>query len=319
MITLLKLTSIQAPNQDFIMAGIADYLGRHLGVATKFIEHPPWPARERLLLQGKVQIGWICGLPYVRQVAHQPAPFELLVAPVMRAPRYHMRPIYYSDVIVHRASRFGSFEDLRGATWAYNEPHSHSGYNLTCYHLTTLGETGAFFRVVVAAGSHQAAIEMVLKRRIEASAIDSTVLELELLHRPEIGQDIRIAATLGPRPIPPLVIARQFPMDLREQIQTLLLEMHTDQNGQDNDGQPKAAQYRIEEVERVHEAELQRPHPTEPAEIEQDALQLAIRLPADLAQQRRALRPDKHVVVKGSLPAWPQLEPVGVQRDREGR
>lgn len=39
-------------------------------------------------------------------------------------------------------------------------------------------------------------------------------------------------ATLGPSPIPPLVITRQVPQDLREQIQTFLLEMHTEQAGQ---------------------------------------------------------------------------------------
>ena len=229
---MLKLTSIQAPNQDFIIAGMADYLGKRLAMDTKFIQHRPWQTREQLLIQGQIQIGWVCGLLYVRHTAHQPAPFELLVAPVMRAPRYQGRPIYFSDVIVHRTSKFERFTDLRGASWAFNEPQSHSGYNLTRYHLATLGETGAFFRSVMAAGSHQAALELVRQRHIEASAIDSTVLELELMRRPEIGQDIRIVATLGPSPIPPLVITRQVPPDLREQIQTFLLEMHTKQAGQ---------------------------------------------------------------------------------------
>jgi phosphonate transport system substrate-binding protein len=230
---LLKLTSVQAPNQDFIMAGIADYLGQRLDVSVSFIQDPPWPEREQLLINGEIQIGWICGWPYVREVTHHPAPFELLVAPVMQAPRYKMRPIYYSDVIVHRASGFHRFDDLRNATWAYNEPQSHSGYNLTRYHLSSIAETGGFFRSVVAAGSHQAALEMVLQRRIDASAIDSTVLELEYLNRPSIRQEIRIVEILGPSPIPPLVITCQFPADLQEQIKALLLEMHTDRTGRE--------------------------------------------------------------------------------------
>lgn len=229
---MLKLTSIQAPNQDFIIAGLADYLGKQLGIETAFIHQPPWQIREQLLRQGQIQIGWVCGLPYVNHTAHQPAPFELLVAPVMQAPRYQQRPIYFSDVIVHRSSIFKDFADLRGASWAFNEPGSHSGYNLTRYHLATLGETSAYFRSIVAAGSHQAAIELVQQRQIDASAIDSTVLELELLSHPEIGQDIRIVATLGPSPIPPFVISPQVPRDLREQIRTSLLEMHTEDVGQ---------------------------------------------------------------------------------------
>ena len=228
---MLTLTSIQAPNQDFIIAGIAGYLGQRLSMAVEFIHHPPWQTREQLLLQGHIHIGWICGLKYVQQTVHQPVPFELLVAPVMQAPRYQLRPVYFSDVIVQRASKFERFADLRGASWAFNEPGSHSGYNLTRCHLATIGETGAFFRSVIAAGAHQAAIEMVRQGRIDASAIDSTVLELELIRRPEIGQDIRIVETLGPSPIPPLVITRQLPPDLRERIRTVLLEMHTVQAG----------------------------------------------------------------------------------------
>lgn len=228
---LLKLTSIQAPNQDFIVAGVADYLEHHLKVPARFVRDLPWPEREQLLLVGEIQIGWICGYPYVREVVQDPSPFELLVAPVMMAPRYEMRPIYFSDVIVHRASGFHRFEDLRGASWAYNEPGSHSGYHLTRYHLASIGETGEFFREVVAAGSHQAALEMILQRRVEASAIDSTVLEIELVNRPRIGEEIRIVETLGPSPIPPFVIGRQTPTKLREQIRTLLLEMHHDRAG----------------------------------------------------------------------------------------
>ena len=85
-----------------------------------------------------------------------------------------------------------------------------------------------FFRSIVAAGSHQNAIELVRKQSVDASAIDSTVLEIEILHRPEIRQDIRIIATLGPSPIPPLVISKQVDSGLQEQLQTALLEMHTD-------------------------------------------------------------------------------------------
>jgi phosphonate transport system substrate-binding protein len=134
-------------------------------------------------------------------------------------------------VIVHQESRFKAFADLRGATWAYNEPHSHSGYNLTRYYLATLGETGGYFGAVVEAGVHQAALEMVLDGRVDASAIDSTVLEMETALRPEIKGQIRVVATLGPSPIPPLVISRSLPPELRQAIRTVLLQMHTVEEG----------------------------------------------------------------------------------------
>ena len=102
---------------------------------------------------------------------------------------------------------------------------------MTRYHLATVGETGRFFGTVTEAGSHQAAIDMVLHRRITASAIDSTVLELEILRRPGLMSELRIIDTFGPSPIPPLVISKHVPQHLRIDIRRALLEMHHDPEG----------------------------------------------------------------------------------------
>jgi phosphonate transport system substrate-binding protein len=229
---MLRLTSIQAPNQDFIIAAIAAYLEARLGLAVAAVLDVPWQERERLLDAGEVQIGWICGLPYVRKASKQPLRFELLAAPVMRGERYLRRPIYFSDVVVRSSSHFHSFADLRGASWAYNEPGSHSGYSLTRYHLAMLQEKEAYFSSVVAAGSHQAALALVLQGRIDASAIDSTVLEQAIRDQPAIGRQIRIVETFGPSPIPPLVIGRAVPSDLAKKIRELVLTMQHDPTGQ---------------------------------------------------------------------------------------
>jgi phosphonate transport system substrate-binding protein len=230
---MISITSIQAPNQDFIIAGIADYLGKQSGIDAEVVLGIPWQERERLLDAGKIQIGWICGLPYVRKVALFPNRFELLAAPVMQAARYQMKPIYYSDVIVHQSSSFTSFADLRGVSWAYNEPRSHSGCSLTRYHLSTLDENKTFFSSIVEAGSHQKALDLILRKEVDASAIDSTVLEQEIVNRPEIRGQIRIVEILGPSPIPPLVIARQVPLELKRKLRALLLGMHADRTGRD--------------------------------------------------------------------------------------
>jgi phosphonate transport system substrate-binding protein len=228
----LKITSIQAQNADFICHMISRYLGKRLGIPTEFIIDIPWPEREQLLDAGQIQIGWMCGLPYVWKADQDDPHIELLVAPVMQHPRYQNRPIYFSDVIVHRDSDFSTFADLRGMSWSYNEPHSHSGYNVTRYHLATLGERSGYFGQVIEAGSHQTSLQMILDRRVDASAIDSTVLETELQLRPEIGAQIRIIAALGPSPIPPWVILKSVSQDWRMAIREIFLQMHQDPEGQ---------------------------------------------------------------------------------------
>ena len=72
---------------------------------------------------------------------------------------------------------------------------------------------------------------MILSHQIDASAIDSTVLELQLERYPEIRSDIRIIETLGPSPIPPWVILKSVPQDLRAALRELLLKMHKDPQG----------------------------------------------------------------------------------------
>ena len=149
----------------------------------------------------------------------------------MQGARYQDRPIYFSDVVVHRDSPYHSFADLRGAAWAYNERGSHSGYNVVRYHLATLGVKQAYFGRVIESGAHQASLRMILDRQVDASAIDSTVLELELERQPEIQNDIRIIETLGPSPIPPWLILKTVPQPLRDQLRRVILNMRTDPRG----------------------------------------------------------------------------------------
>lgn len=212
-----------------------------------------------MLDSGQVDIGWICGLPYVEKIDQTGVQIELLAAPVMRHARYKDKPIYFSDVIVRRESSFRSFEDLRGGRWAYNEPHSQSGYNLTRYMLAQMGEFEGYFGVVTEAGSHQAALQLLLEGNIDGTSIDSTVLEIELEHRPEISEHIRTIAIWGPSPIPPWVIHKQVPSKMRARVRSALLEMDSDVAGKAvlaNLGMKRFARVRDEDYNSIREMKL---------------------------------------------------------------
>jgi phosphonate transport system substrate-binding protein len=210
---------------------IASYLADKLALPVAFVNVEPWQARERLLDTGQIQVGWICGYPYIRKVDWEQQPLDLLAAPVMAHPRYGGRPIYFSDVVVHRESAFCTFTDLRGANWAYNEPGSQSGYNVVRHHLACLGEDFSYFGRMVESGAHLRSLQMILNREVNASAIDSTVLEAALHRSPSIGEEIRIIESIGPNPIPPWVIRREVDPSLRDYLRSLLLTMHEDPAG----------------------------------------------------------------------------------------
>lgn len=175
-------------------------------------------------------LSFICGLPYVLRTAprREPSPIEAIAAPVLQGARYENRPIYFSDVIVYRNGPFQAFADLRGCSWAYNEPESQSGYGITRYWLVKQGETNGYFDKVIEAGFHQVAIRMVCKGRVDAAAIDSQVLAVELRDHPHLAEQLRVIDNLGPSTIQPLAANTRLPASLKQDIQGVLAEMHHD-------------------------------------------------------------------------------------------
>jgi phosphonate transport system substrate-binding protein len=224
-------TTIQAPIQDFIIEDLARYLALRLGIPSQFVIEVSWQERERRIDSGEIDVAWICGLPYVIKADRGEPDIELLAAPVMAGERYQDQPIYYSDVIVRTERHFQSFIDLCGTTWAYNEPGSQSGYNITRYHLAKIDAPDPFFDRVIEAGSHEHCIQLILDGDADAAAIDSTVLDLAREQEGHIHDHLRIVATLGPSPIPPLIISKYVNPELREAIRALILEMHEDPDG----------------------------------------------------------------------------------------
>lgn len=229
----LRIATLQAPNQEAIVEQISRYLENELKLPTHFAGGVPWQESERRFDGGEIELVWLCGLPYIQKVDEANLEIELLAAPVMRNDRYQNKPIYFSDVIVKVDSRFRQFRELRGARWTYNEPNSHSGYNLTRYYLAKLGETGRFFGEVTEAGSHENAIVLVLNGSVDGSAIDSTVLEIELARNPGLAEKIRVIDTFGPSPIPPWVIHKSVPVELRKSIRGAMMAMHENPAGKD--------------------------------------------------------------------------------------
>jgi ABC-type phosphate/phosphonate transport system substrate-binding protein len=228
---VLRLASFLADSARPIYERIARYLAGRLDVPVELLVGVPWEERHRRLDAGDIDVAFICGLPYSQKHDRPDRPIELLCAPVMAAPRYGGRPVYFTDVVVRRDDAARTFADLRGRVWAYNAEGSHSGYNVVRHHLLALGETGGYFGRVVASGSHQNSIRMVLDREIDASGIDSTVLEREMARQPELEAALRTIATIGPSPIPPVVVASGLDSALKTRLGELFLGMSAEPAG----------------------------------------------------------------------------------------
>jgi phosphonate transport system substrate-binding protein len=203
---------------------LADRIGDRLGRPVELVVGRSFGQFER----GGADLGVICGLPYVWLADQHPAPVEPLAAPVLAGTRYGGRPIYYSDVIVRHDSPITCLEELRGRSWAYNEPASHSGYTVTLYSLVAMGARPGFLGPVVEAGFHQRAIRLVHSGAVDAAAIDSQVLAIELRDHPRLADRLRMLGAFGPSTIQPLVAASRLPDRLKAQVRDLLVDLGGD-------------------------------------------------------------------------------------------
>jgi phosphonate transport system substrate-binding protein len=200
----LRVASHLAPEVEELYLFLADRMASRIGRRAEFVVAESY---ERCA-QDVDDVCFVCSIPYLLFADAGRMDMEVVAAPVLRGQRYAGRPIYFSDVIVAAASRHHSFADLRGASWAYNEPFSHSGYMTVLHHLATLGEDRSYFGRVVEAGFHQTAIRMVADGRVDAAAIDSQVLDIELRDDPELAAQLRRIGTIGPSTIQPVVVSR---------------------------------------------------------------------------------------------------------------
>jgi phosphonate transport system substrate-binding protein len=237
----LRVASCLAPHLSWLYRFLASCLGDRVGHNTEFIEDASY---EQL---GDVDIVFLCSLAYVEHPATCRR-FEPIAAPVLAGSRYGGRPIYYSDVIVRHDSAIRSFADLRGRTWAYNEKLSQSGYGITRYHLSQLGETRGYFGQVIETSRHERAIALVASGEIDASGIDSHVLDTYLDLHPHLRRRLRIIDSLGPSPIQPVAVRRCLPDRCKDDLRLALLEIE-----RDSVGRAWLARAQVERFVRVNE------------------------------------------------------------------
>src|SRR5215213_9804169 len=211
----LRFATFLAPNMLPVYRFLTDRIGHRLRRPVELVIGSSFDQFEA----GEADLGVICGLPYVWLADRRPPPVEPLVAPVLAGHRYAGRPVYYSDVIVCHDSPITCLEELRGCSWAYNEPASHSGHTVTLYGLVRMGARPGFLGRVVEAGFHQRAI-----RRVHPGLAD-----------------LRIVGSFGPSTIQPVVAASRLPDAWKREVRELLVSL-----GDDPSARPMLAQGFIE-------------------------------------------------------------------------
>jgi hypothetical protein len=157
-----------------------------------------WEPHRQL---AEVDLAFSCGLPLARA-----GEWTMLVAPVGSGPGYRGRPVYFTYFVValdHPARRF---EDLAGTRLVMNEPASHSGFAAVLAELDSRRLDLGFFGGHRFSGGHQSSVEAVAGGSGEVAAVDSLMFDAFVEQRPELADQLRVAATGAAWPAPPLAV-----------------------------------------------------------------------------------------------------------------
>ncbi len=219
---------------------IANYLAQKLRWNIKVVSNLSYAEADNMLDKGIIQVGFVCGLPYIHKFAE--GKYELLAIPVMAMKKgvfsdangYEDIPgKYYSYTIVRKNSPLKTWADLKGKTYAFSEMASNSGYNLPRAKLVALGaKDWKYFSKVIVSGSHEESIRLVATGAVDASSVDSLVLDYDRFVNDEAALNVRIIEHLGPAGIPPVVVSKKADPSIKKALMDAMLNMHKDPEGE---------------------------------------------------------------------------------------
>ena len=104
-----RVGTFLAPSIMPLYQVITDEIGRQLGVETELVVETDYDDCKNDIND----VCFVCSLPYVEFERQGISISEPIAAPVLIGDRYQGKPIYFSDVIVHKDSPFKTFENCK--------------------------------------------------------------------------------------------------------------------------------------------------------------------------------------------------------------
>lgn len=230
--TILRLATYMCPGIPVeYYEFLAEYLEEELGFHTELLysTRSAGPDTTRGD-QDRIDLAFVSTVAYLEKYRSSTSPFQLL--PV-GAETIHPNkgPVlgYYSDILVHRdvKERVKEFYDIRGCKFVHARENSLASNRLVLRMLKQMGEDASFFSDIQASGDHMNSIEMVVSKKAEVAVVDSLSLSNYLTRHYYQKPELHLQVSWGPLPPHPIIINTRLPADLRQRIETSLLNLQT--------------------------------------------------------------------------------------------
>lgn len=204
---------------------LLSWMRQKLGKRVVLHLKPTYAEINDLVRGRRVDLAIVCSLAYVK--GKEESDMELLVVPQMYDERF-----YYSYLIVSRDSSAATLKDLKGATFAFTDPLSNTGYLVPVYQLSLLGETPAsFFSRHIFTYNHDNSIAAVAARLVDGAAVDSLIYRQLVSRNAEPAARTRVTSRWGPYGMPPVVVSPSLNPQSKQQLRDFFLELHNSDEG----------------------------------------------------------------------------------------
>ncbi|MBI3242127.1 MAG: phosphate/phosphite/phosphonate ABC transporter substrate-binding protein [Chloroflexi bacterium] len=202
------------------------YLSLKLVRPVELVQRRTYAEVNDLIESGLVDVAFVCTSAYV--AGHDKFGMELLAAPKVNG-----ETSYYSVLIVPAASPAQSMADLRDQVFVFTDPISNTGRIYPTYLVQQLNSTPEkFFARTFFTYSHDDAIWAVADGLADGAAVDSLVYDFAVARDPALGEKVRIIHRSPPFGIPPVVVSPAVRPQLKAELQSILLSMAEDAQGQ---------------------------------------------------------------------------------------
>ena len=180
----LGLTPVFLDNDAVIIDRLRHVLSAAMGREIELVQKRTYEEVTGLLLERSLDAAWLCGYPYLQ---HREA-LALVAVPVWRG-----RPLYQSYLIAGQGVAADNLSDLRGATHAFSDPDSNSGYLVTASDLIAMGTRPEqwFSRAIFTYG-HRNVVRAVADGLVQSGSVDGYVWEALAAVEPDLTRRTRV-------------------------------------------------------------------------------------------------------------------------------
>jgi phosphonate transport system substrate-binding protein len=222
----IGVSAIISPEESLIYyEDLFNYISKNLGKPVRLIQRKSYQEMNELVKKGHVDVAFICSLAYVE--GREQFGMELLVVPVVNG-----KTVYYSYTIVPADSNVTEFRQLRDKRFAFSDPLSNSGYLVPTYMLVKMGENpDTFFNYFIFTYSHDRSIKAVADKLVDGANVDSLIWDYLNATNPQLTARTKIIKRSPPYGIPPVVVPRDLDPALKEELRSIFLRMHEDEEG----------------------------------------------------------------------------------------